>query len=137
MKRSVFVLFMMWGMAGAQEAYVMPPGSNQAGDVIAREQLIYVLYTRAKCPLPIVNAEHMRRADIFNTRTPDIGCWGRTLSPQEGSVLIVGPTGATSAANLGAMVKARIEKDGSATITEPSPMLRDFRDRFPMTPRKD
>lgn len=124
MKKLLFALLAISGAAGAQEAYVMPPGSNRIGDTIARDKLIYVLYTGAKCPLPIVNAEQMRRAEIYNTQKPDTGCWGKTLSPLGGSIVIIGPQGNVTSGNLTGYAKAKIDATGAATITAPAYALR-------------
>ncbi|MCT9017099.1 hypothetical protein N6G05_26470 [Cupriavidus gilardii] len=120
MKWLPLLLAFTTGTAFAQSAYVMPPGSNQVGDTIKRSDFIYVLYSSKPCGLPIVNAKDMRRAEIFNSTEPDVGCWANTLSPTKGSILIVGPEGNTATGNLMGYAKTTINAAGDAVIAAPA-----------------
>lgn len=120
MKKLPLMFLLVTGAAFAQTAYVKPPGSNKVGDTISRADFIDVLYISQPCELPIVNAKHMRKAEIFNAREPDIGCWGNTLSPNKGSIIIIGPEGNTSSGNLMGYAKSTIKKDGDAVIDVPA-----------------
>lgn len=118
-------------VAVAGEAYVFPPGQNQIGDIVPREKLIYVLYTKEKCTLPVVHASDMRRADIFNRTEADVGCWGKTLSGDPNSVVIVDRYGNVTNSSTSSFALAEVARDGSANITRPSSGISDFRKRFP------
>lgn len=118
-------------LAGAGEAYVFPPGQNQVGDIVPRDKLIYVLYTKEKCTLPVVHASDMRRAEIFNRAEPDVGCWGKTLSGDPNSVVIVDRNGNVTNSSTSSFALADVGRDGSANITLPSAAISDFRKRFP------
>lgn len=127
----VLALLAASSVCGAQQAYVFPPGNNQKGEIIPKEKLNFVLYTKEKCALPIVHAKDMRKAVAYGVTPPLVGCWGRTLSAYGDTVLYVSPTGFTDEMHLGEMVGADFQKDGSAIIIEPSHYLEDMRRRFP------
>ncbi|WP_023596434.1 MULTISPECIES: hypothetical protein [Pandoraea] len=132
MKRLMFlILAATSSVACASEAYVFPPGQNQVGDIVPREKLIYVLYTKEKCALPVVHASDMRRADIFNRAEADVGCWGKTLSGDPNSVVIVDRFGNVTNSSTSSFALADVARDGSANITRPSAGISDFRRRFP------
>lgn len=120
MKKLLLILAFMAGTTFAQSAYVTPPGSNKVGDIINRSDFIYVLYSSAPCKLPLVNAKDMHKAEIFNTKEPDIGCWASTLSPNKGSIVIIGPEGNTSTGNLMGYAKTTIMAGGNAVIEAPA-----------------
>ncbi|MDT6962902.1 hypothetical protein QTN24_15485 [Cupriavidus sp. SZY C1] len=123
MKKLPLLLALFANAVLAQTAYVTPPGTRKEGDTIDRSHFIYVLHESEPCGLPIVNARHMRKAEIYNTRKPDIGCWGGTLSASKGSVVIIGPQGNTSARNLVDFSKVNFRPDGSVVIIEGWPGL--------------
>lgn len=120
MKKLPLMLMLVTGAAFSQTAYVTPPGSNKVGDTIQKENFIYVLFTSKPCSLPLVNAEHMRKAELYGTKDPDIGCWARTLSPSKGSILIIGPEGNVSNQDLMGFAKATIKAGGDAVIDAPA-----------------
>ncbi|WAL80950.1 hypothetical protein OYT13_13800 [Pandoraea sp. XJJ-1] len=132
MKKLIFLMLAVTSAtAGAKEAYVFPPGQNQVGDVVPSEKLIYVLYTKEKCGLPVVHASDMRRADISGGGRTNQGCWGKTLSGDPDSVIIVDRYGNVTPSSTGNMARATISASGEATVIEPSASLNEFRKRFP------
>lgn len=127
----VFALLVAPTACFAQQAYVFPPGNNQMGEVIPKEKLNFVLYTKEQCGLPIVHAKDMRKAVAFGVTPPLVGCWMRTLSAYGDAVVYISPTGFTNEMHLSDMVGADLQKDGSAIVTNPSKAIEDYRKRFP------
>jgi len=132
MKKLIFLAFLaMSGTAAAADAYVFPPGQNKVGDIVPRERLIYVLYTTEKCTLPVIHANDMRRADMTGSGRTTQGCWGKTLSGDPDSVVIVDKFGNVTPSSTSNMARATISTSGEATVVEPSAQLSEYRKRFP------
>lgn len=110
---------------------MFPPGNNQKGEVIPKEKLNFVLYTKEKCGLPIVHAKEMRKAIAYGVTPPDVGCWGRTLSSDDESIVIIGARGDAMSQSLSNFVGVDFQSDGSTVITVPSQAIQEYRKRFP------
>ncbi|WP_186010909.1 hypothetical protein [Burkholderia gladioli] len=102
---------------GANDVLLAPTGLSKAGDSIDIDSVIYTLYINKKCPLPIVNAEHMR---LFESRVEGAktsGCWGMLLGD---SVLLIDPDGTQNQMARAVFGRATLQPDGTAKLQYPS-----------------
>ncbi|WP_455154512.1 hypothetical protein [Cupriavidus campinensis] len=112
--------------AHATEALVMTRNQQSKG-VIAQEEMLYALLVNDPCMLPIANAKNLRMAAIFNNpKKPDVGCWGRTLSPTKAEVVIIGPYGNTDEGNLLNFVKVKLDANGAGKVLGPAMSREEF-----------
>lgn len=115
MKKVVLLAMLFSAAASAQDAYVMTR-SAPSTETVSADQYIYVLFKDKPCKLPIADAPYMRKAAIFNTSNPDIGCWGKTIDASKAEILIVGPHGHKNSASLTEFYSATLDKDGTSHI---------------------
>ncbi|HDR9080667.1 hypothetical protein [Burkholderia vietnamiensis] len=101
----------------SNDVFLAPTGQAKAGDVIDIQNMIYTLYAGKKCPLPIVNAEHMRRLEVRTGDGLSVGCWGLLLGD---SVVLIDPDGRQKEMSTVVFGRATLNKDGSATLQYPS-----------------
>ncbi|RSB84873.1 hypothetical protein EGT47_27655 [Burkholderia cenocepacia] len=111
-----------WGNALAveNEAYVLADKPPIDG-VIRQRDMIYALMLKDPCLLPIANAKNLRMAAIFNNRRhperPDVGCWGKTLSPTKDEAIVIGPTGALSdTMTLTSFLRVSLDRNGDGKV---------------------
>ncbi|MGO4412495.1 hypothetical protein AB4Z27_06025 [Cupriavidus sp. KB_39] len=118
MKKLPLLLALIANAAFAQTAYVTPPGTRKVGDTIETAKSIFVLHESAPCSLPIANAKHMRKAELYNAGVPAIGCWGTILSATKGDYVIIGPYGNISKGNLVGFSKVKLQPNGNGVIID-------------------
>lgn len=99
------------------DVLLAPTGFAKAGDSIDISNVIYTLYTGKKCPLPIVNAAHMRLFESRVQGTLTSGCWGLLLGD---SVVLIDPDGTANQMAKAVFGRATLQPDGTAKLIYPS-----------------
>lgn len=131
MKVAAAMLLFLATTANATEAFVMARGGPQGAGVIAQEQMLYALLINDPCMMPIANAKNLRMAAIFNNpKKPDIGCWGKTLSPTKAEVVIIGPYGNVDEGNLLNFTKVKLGPDGAGKVIGPAMTREEFEENI-------
>ncbi|WP_186257408.1 hypothetical protein [Burkholderia gladioli] len=115
MKKMIFLALLFSTAVSAQDVYVMT--KTAPSETVHPDQYIYVLFKDKPCALQISDAKYMHKAAIFNTSSPDIGCWGKTLSQSGADILIIGPYGNKSTAALTEFYSANLDKDGTGHVS--------------------
>lgn len=118
-------------VAAENEAYVLANKPPVDG-VIRQQDMIYALMLKDPCLLPIANAKNLRMAAIFNDRRhpdrPDVGCWGKTLSPTKAEVMVIGPTGTLSGTmSLTSFARVSLDRNGDGRVLGPAMTYDQFR----------
>ncbi|MDN7413492.1 hypothetical protein QZM42_33745 [Burkholderia vietnamiensis] len=130
MKKKILVasiaalIFCGSAIAAENEAYVLANKPPVDGE-IRQQDMIYALMLKDPCLLPIANARNLRMAAIFNDRRhpdrPDVGCWGKTLSPTKAEVMVIGPTGALSGTmSLTSFTRVSLDRNGDGKVLGPA-----------------
>ncbi|WP_124909575.1 hypothetical protein [Burkholderia cepacia] len=112
MKKLVLLAMLVSGAASAHEAYIQLPWDTAVGETVL-VSFGSILYTKQKCPLPLVHAKDMRLYEYLGGANHQMGCWANTLS---GRALVVTSDGETSDLTLPLMFKADVKPDYSAKV---------------------
>ncbi|PEH83733.1 hypothetical protein [Burkholderia gladioli] len=131
MKNVVLLAMLVSSVASAsstQDVFVMTKSTSS--ETLSPDQYIYVLFKNSPCKLPIANASNMRKAAIFNSASPDIGCWGKTLGRGDADLVIIGPYGNIDNASLTEFYSAKLDSDGTGHITGRAMSLEKYLDNI-------
>ncbi|QET01120.1 hypothetical protein FOB72_03070 [Cupriavidus pauculus] len=105
-------------------------GNVSPGDVIRRDDMIYVLYSHVPCSLPIAAAPNMQAAELFQGRKLTRACWAPTISPLADKFTIVSQYGHVESSSLFGFVETRFRADGDAIAVGPAISQHEYRRRL-------
>lgn len=116
MRMLAAALLIAAGPAMAETILVEPgDGHRYVGDRFNARDVKQVLYEDRPCPLPLVNAKHMREYSTKSIAIPMKACWGRLIG---GDVVIVLENGDSWRSPEIAYVTTTVERSGDGVVTK-------------------
>lgn len=117
MMRMLAAAFLIAAGPACAESILVEPGEGHryVGDKFNARDVKQVLYEDRPCPLPLVNAKHMREFSTKSIAVPMKACWGRVIG---GDVVVILENGETWRTPEIAYVTTSVDRDGNGVVTK-------------------
>lgn len=85
-------------------------------EIEPRGHIVYALYERMKCTLPLAAAPSMQQAEVSFGKGLAPACWAKLASPAGDQVVIVNAWGYSESLSLINLFRATVQRDGSMKV---------------------